>query len=79
LTIPFYTLNIYEPLQQMLSDADMSGEWQPIIDYCEPLIKTTEDDGVLLCYSFALMEQAMAIHEDDVEKTGNYCLELLKR
>jgi hypothetical protein len=78
-TIPFYTLNIHEPLQQMLYDADNSGEWQAIIDYCEPLIETTEDDGVLLCYTFALMEQAMAIHVDDVEKTGNYCLELLKR
>jgi hypothetical protein len=79
MTIPFYTLNIHEPLQQMLYDADNSGEWQAIIDYCEPLIETTEDDGVLLCYTFALMEQAMAIHVDDVEKTGNYCLELLKR
>jgi hypothetical protein len=79
MTIPFYTLNIHEPLQQMLYDADNSGEWQAIIDYCEPLIETTEDDGVLLCYSFALLEQAMAIHVDDVEKTGNYCLELLKR
>jgi hypothetical protein len=78
-TIPFYTLNIHEPLQQMLYDADNSGEWQAIIDYCEPLIETTEDDGVLLCYSFALMEQALAIHLDDVEKTGNYCLELLKK
>jgi hypothetical protein len=79
MTIPFYTLNIHEPLQQMLSDADNSGEWQAIIDYCEPLIETTEDDGVILCYSFALMEQALAIHVDDVEKTGNYCLVLLKR
>jgi hypothetical protein len=78
-TIPFYTLNIHEPLQQMLYDADNSGEWQAIIDYCEPLIETTEDDGVLLCYSFALMEQAMTIHVDDVEKKGNYCLGLLKR
>jgi hypothetical protein len=78
-TIPFYTLNIHEPLQQMLSDADNSGEWQAIIDYCEPLIETTEDDGVILCYSFALMEQALAIHVDDVEKTGHYCLVLLKR
>jgi hypothetical protein len=79
MTIPFYTLNIHEPLQQMLYDADNSGEWQAIIDYCEPLIETTEDDGVLLCFSFALLEQAMAINVDDVEKTGNYCLELLKR
>jgi hypothetical protein len=79
MTIPFYTLNIHEPLQQILYDADNNGEWQAIIDYCEPLIETTEDDGVLLCYSFALMEQAIAIHVDDVEKTGNYCLELLKR
>lgn len=79
MTIPFYTQNIHQPLQQMLSDADMSGEWQHIIDYCEPLIETTEDDGVLLCYSFALMEQAVAIYVDDVEKTGNYCLGLLKR
>jgi hypothetical protein len=78
-TIPFYTLNIHQPLQQMLDDADMNGEWQAIIDYCEPLIETTEDDGVLLCYSFALMEQALAIHVNDVEKTGNYCLELLKK
>jgi hypothetical protein len=79
MTIPFYTLNIHEPLQQMLYDADNSGEWQAILDYCEPLIETTEDDGVLLCYCFALMEQTMAIHVDDVEKTGIYCLELLKR
>jgi hypothetical protein len=79
MTIPFYTLNIHEPLQQMLYDADNNGEWQSIIDYCEPLIETAEDDGVILCYSFALMEQALAIHVDDVEKTGNYCLELLKR
>jgi hypothetical protein len=79
MTIPFYTENINQPLQKMLYDADKSGEWQAIIDYCEPLIETTEDDSVLLCYSFALMEQAMAIHVDDVEKTGNYCLELLKR
>jgi hypothetical protein len=79
MTIPFYTLNIHEPLQQMLYDADNSGEWQAIINYCEPLIETTEDDGVLLCYSFALLEQAMAINVDDVEKTGNYCLELLKK
>jgi hypothetical protein len=79
MTIPFYTLNIHEPLQQMLYDADNNGEWQAIIDYCEPIIETTEDDGVLLCYTFALLEQAIIIHVDDVEKTGNYCLELLKR
>jgi hypothetical protein len=79
MTIPFYTLNIHQPLQQMLTDADINGEWKAIIDYCEPLIETTNDDGVLLCYSFALIEQALTIYVDDVEKTGNYCLELLKR
>jgi hypothetical protein len=79
MTIPFYTLNIHEPLQQMLYDADNNGKWQAIIDYCKPLIEITEDDGVLLCYSFALMEQALAIHVDDVETTANQCLELLKR
>jgi hypothetical protein len=79
MTIPFYTLNIHEPLQQMLYDADNSGEWQAIINYCEPIIETTEEDGVILCYTFALIEQAKAIHIDDVEQTGIYCLELLKR
>ena len=79
MTIPFYTENIIEPLQQMLYDADTNGKWQPIIDYCEPLIESTEDDGVILCYTFALMEQALAIHVDDVEKTANECLGLLKR
>jgi hypothetical protein len=79
MTIPFYTGNIHQPLQQLLSDADNNGDFQPVLDYCEPLIETTEEDGVILCYSFALMEQAMAIHVDDVEKTANQCLELLKR
>jgi hypothetical protein len=79
MTIPFYTGNIHQPLQQLLSDADNNGDFQPVLDYCEPLIETTEDDGVILCYNFALMEQAMAIHVDDVEETANKCLELLKR
>jgi hypothetical protein len=79
MTIPFYTGNIHQPLQQLLSDADNIGDFQPVIDYCKPLIETTENDGVILCYSFALMEQPMAIHVDDVEATANQCLELLKR
>jgi tetratricopeptide (TPR) repeat protein len=79
MTIPFYTLNIHEPLQQMLYDADDSGEWGFIIAYCEPLIGTTDDDGVILCYTFALMEEAMAIHVDDVEATAIRCLDLLKK
>lgn len=79
MTIPFYTLSIHQPLQQMLADADNIGEWQPVINYCEPLIETTTDDGVILCYTFATMEQAMAIHIDAVESTANNCLVILKR
>jgi hypothetical protein len=79
MTIPFYTLNIIQPLQQMLSDADNSGVWTDVIAYCEPLIETTTDDGVILCYTFALMEEAMAVHVDDITSTGNRCLEMLKR
>jgi hypothetical protein len=79
MTISFYTKNIPEPLQQMLYDADSSGNFQPVIDYCEPLIESTTDDGVLLCYTFALMENALAFHVDDVTETGKKCLELLKK
>jgi hypothetical protein len=79
MTIPFYTEEIHEPLKQMLYNADNNGEWQAIIDYCEPLIENTNDDNVILCYTFAIMEQALAIHIDDVAETGKYCLELLKR
>jgi hypothetical protein len=79
MTIPFYTGNIHEPLQQMIQEADNNGDFQPVLDYCEPLIDTTQDDGVLLCYTFALMETALAIHVDDVEETGNNCLKNLER
>jgi tetratricopeptide (TPR) repeat protein len=79
MTIPFYTENIQQPLQQMLYDADANVNWSAIIQYCEPLIDTAEDDGVILCYTFALMEEALAIHVDDVESTSKYCLELLRK
>jgi hypothetical protein len=79
MTIPFYTLNIHEPLQQMLNTADDAGEWQPVLDYCEPFIETTTDDGVILCYTFALLQQAVSIHVDDVAETCDTCLTLLKR
>jgi hypothetical protein len=79
MTIPFYTGNIHEPLQQMIHDADNNGDFQPVLDYCEPLIDTTQEDGILLCYTFALMETALAIHVDDVEETGKKCLEILER
>lgn len=79
MVISFYTGNICEPLSQMLSDADNNGNFQTVIDYCEPLIGTTEDDGVILCYTYALMENALAVHVDDVEAIGKQCLELLKR
>jgi hypothetical protein len=79
MTIPFYTENIIEPLQSLLKTADADGNFEPIIDFCTPLIPTTTDDGVILCYTFALMEQAMAIHVDDITSTGNRCLTLLKR
>lgn len=62
-----------------MSEADNYGDFQPVIDYCKPLIETTADDNVLLCYTFALMENAISIHVDEVEATGKKCLEILKR
>jgi hypothetical protein len=79
MTIPFYTANIIEPLQSLLNTADADGNFEPVINFCEPLIETTTDDGVILCYTFAIMEQAMAVHVDDVKSTANKCLALLKR
>jgi hypothetical protein len=79
MTIPFYTGDLKEPLNSLLSKADNDGNFQPVLDFCEPLIGTTEDDGVILCYTFGLMEQAMVIHIDDVTSTAENCLVLLKR
>jgi hypothetical protein len=79
MTIPFYTGNIPQPLQQYLLNADNDGNWQTVINYCAPLIETTMDDGVILSYSFALMEEALAIYVDDVEETAEKCLALHKR
>jgi hypothetical protein len=78
MTIPFYTLEIHQPLQQILYDADNNGNWEKLIEYCEPLL-TEEADEVILCYTFGIMNQAMQIHVDDVASIGNTCLALLKK